>query len=292
MGPLHYLRLFSASGNDAGDFLHGQLTADILNLAPRQATIAAWCSPRGQVLAPLLVQRRETDWLLALEQSLAGDTINRFSRFIMRAQVRIAELQNLWLAGMTEAPAGGTGDACAWLDELQLGYTVTSKSPPSSTAESTRWKQRELRRGLCWLSRTTTERFLPQMLGLDDVGAVSFSKGCYPGQEIVARARYLGKIKRRPVILDLEGKAELQPGDGCQLSDAGIALEGIVLDSACPDADVTTVMLVAAVPEGNRSEAEGTKPGTHVEEMRRMNIDSLTVAGRSWPARAIDRATR
>src|SRR5690554_2334075 len=112
MIPLHYLRLFSASGTDAGDFLHGQLTADIAGLAPGEATLAAWCSPRGQVIALLLVKRREEDWLMALDRDLADDVISRLRRYILRARVGFTEFENRWLSGSLDVvPPSGTHES-------------------------------------------------------------------------------------------------------------------------------------------------------------------------------------
>ena len=296
MIPLHYLRLFSASGTDAGDFLHGQLTADIVSLLPGSTTLAAWCSPRGQVIAPMLVQRREEHWLIALEQSLANETIQRMARFILRARVKFTEFENRWLTGSLDVVPRSGHQESLWLDRLNLGYELTdepgSRSAAESAAAERKWKAWELRRGLSWLSTSTTERFLPQMLGLDDLGAVSFNKGCYPGQEIVARARHLGKVKRRPVILELEGSAEIQTGRECVLSGPGIRVEGTVLDSVCADGDVTTAIVITSFAERPEASAAGTEEDPPVERMNPVSVDSLSVGESSWPARRVERVTR
>lgn len=279
MSPLYYLRLFSASGADAGDFLHGQLSADIASLEPGDATLAAYCSARGQVIAPILVQRRQSDWLLALAHNLSDLTMERMTRFILRAQVQFSALENLWLAGsMADAAKIRTGGGL-WLDLLGLGYTLTSQPPSDDQSEVRIWKQRELRHGLCWLQAETSERFLPQMLGLQDIGALSFSKGCYPGQEIIARARYLGKVKRRSVLLELEGNALLPAGGDCTLSGVDSAIEGTVLDSVCADGEQTTVMVVAAIADDNP------------DNQSRMDFETFSSGGSIWPARRMARKT-
>jgi len=279
MDPLHYLRLFSASGADAGDFLHGQLSADIAGMAPGEATLAAYCSVRGQVIAPILIQRRQSDWLLALEHTLAAQTIQRMTRFILRAQVRFSALESFWLAGSLEDAAKIRTKEGIWLARPGLGYTITSQPPSDVNSGVRAWKQRELQHGLCWLQPETSERFLPQMLGLDDIGALSFSKGCYPGQEIIARARYLGKVKRHPVLLELEGNAVLPAGRDCTLSGADGTIEGSVLDSVCADGALTTVMVVAAIGD------------VDTESKPQMNVETLHSQGSTWPARRIGRKT-
>ena len=279
MSPLYYLRLFSVSGVDAGDFLHGQLSADIVSLKPGDATLAAYCSPRGQVIATVLVQRRETDWLLALERGLSDETVQRMSRFVLRARVKFSALEGVWLAGsITDATGPGSGQGL-WLGEVGLGYTLTSQFPADAGSEALAWKQLELRHGLCWLSAETSERFLPQMLGLEDIGALSFSKGCYPGQEIIARARYLGKVKRTSALLELEGNAALHAGGDCSLSGPDGAVEGSVLDSVCADGELTTVMVVAAIGDDH----PGSKP--------QMKVDTFIAGGSRWPARRMARKT-
>ena len=287
MDPLHYLRLFSASGVDAGDFLHGQLSADVVSLKTGEATMAAYCTPRGQVIAPFLVQRRESDWLLALDSSLATQTIQRMSRFILRAKVKFAALETSGVAGTTGDGEHVGNSQVLWLEALGLGYAITSQPAREATADTLSWKQTELRRGLCWLQHETSERFLPQMLGLEDIGALSFSKGCYPGQEIIARSRYLGRVKRRPVLVELEGNALMPAGAACALSGPHGEAEGTLLDSVCVDGKITTAIVIAASGEESPQNS-----AANPEDYPALEVDALAVGDRSWPARRIARATR
>jgi folate-binding protein YgfZ len=113
------------------------------------------------------------------------------------------------------------------------------------------WKSRELRHGVAWLGGQTSERFIPQMLGFDQIGAVSFAKGCYPGQEIVARARYLGTVKRKPLRLLVATAPVIPAGAGIRVQAGDDWLDGVAIDSASLGTGRQTIVLaVAAVPAG------------------------------------------
>ena len=103
----------------------------------------------------------------------------------------------------------------------------------------------ELRAGVTWLGPGSSERFIPQMLGFDELDAVSFSKGCYPGQEIVARARYLGSVKRKPLVLEVNGAVEPEPGAKLRVQRGEEWHDAVVVDSAPAGAGRTVVFTVA-----------------------------------------------
>ncbi len=126
---------------------------------------------------------------------------------------------------------------------LGLGYCF-STGPGDSGPSGERFKVVEIRRHVTWLGAETSEKFIPQMLGYDQIGAVSFSKGCYPGQEIVARARYLGKVKRKPVIVRVFEPIVASPGGQVELLRGETWVQGVVIDSAGSD-DGTLLFVVA-----------------------------------------------
>lgn len=134
---------------------------------------------------------------------------------------------------------------------LGLRYFL-GKGSPASAALLAQWKERELRKHVVWLDPQTTERFIPQMLGFDRIGAVSFKKGCYPGQEIVARARYLGRVKRTPLLLHVRAAPEWCPGAALRLQDDQEWLQGTVIDSVdlagASDSPGSLVFAVAPMP--------------------------------------------
>jgi folate-binding protein YgfZ len=116
---------------------------------------------------------------------------------------------------------------------------------PADPGPVSDWKAAELQQGVAWLDERTSERFIPQMLGFDRIGAVSFNKGCYPGQEIVARARYLGKVKRGPLQLRLEAET-----DAAKRSPAGLETGAVVALVTGDDRLDATVVDHVRLPDG------------------------------------------
>ncbi len=239
---LPYLSACRVSGTDTFAFLHAQLAADIAGLSDGQSTFAAFCSARGQVICLLRVQRRGNEASLIGAAGLLDQAVQRLRRFVLRSDVRFDAMESR-VAGMDSAPEGESPDS-------GLDYAVGTGVDDEAAA--TAWKARELRRGVLWLDSPTSERFIPQMLGLERIGAVSFSKGCYPGQEVVARARYLGTVKRQPALLRVQGPASPRPGQSVMVRGLNQNAEGTVIDSAPePDAQglVTVVVTSLAADE-------------------------------------------
>lgn len=242
MTPLPYLSPCRVSGDDAGAFLQAQLAADVASLGAGEAMFAAYCSPRGQVIGLLLVQHRGSDWLLAGHSRLMADIVQRLRRFVLRARVEILDPAGM-LAGLAGDPAPPAGMETLAPRGTGLRYAFGDCAAADAAAAAWRWD--EVRSGILWLQPETSERFLPQMLGLDRIGAVSFTKGCYPGQEVIARARYLGRVKRRPVWLEISGNHAPEPGANCVLQMAGSTVEGTIADVASAAGRRTLVVTVA-----------------------------------------------
>jgi folate-binding protein YgfZ len=206
---LPYLSTIRLSGQDAGEFLHNQVSADVLGLADGESTFACYCEPKGRVLALMLICRVDDTLCAVMASSLVQSVVPRLKMYVMRSQVNIETLDNYVVSGV---PAGlaeeMSADAIAEIPspDGELLFVVVSQDKASTAdpAAQHAWKSTELKRGICWLNPEASGQFLPQMLGFDELGAVNFRKGCYPGQEIVARTRYLGKVKRHPRILELK----------------------------------------------------------------------------------------
>ena len=199
---LPYLAAARVDGADAAAFLHAQLSAEVAGLAPGASTFACYLSPRGQVLGLLLVGRRADDYVLIASAELLPGLLRRLGLYVLRAKVAFSPLPSR-VVGIDDADCNGR-DA-RWNPGLGLVYGIAEEGPESDDSHVEAWKAMELGHGVAWLDARTSERFIPQMLGFDRIGAVSFKKGCYPGQEIVARARYLGNVKRGPLYLALQG---------------------------------------------------------------------------------------
>jgi folate-binding protein YgfZ len=251
---LPYLQAARVTGGDASQFLQGQLSAEVLPLQPGEASFACYCSPRGQVYALLLVGRSADGFTLMGHQLLLPKILERLRMFVLRAQVEIAAAESTAVYGVPASELQASGEATVRLEGLDMGYRLGApgEADPSAVAA---WKAGEILRGVVWLEPATSERFIPQMLGFDRLGAVSFSKGCYPGQEIIARARYLGKVKRGPLLLRVDSGPALLAGSTVRVNDSGRWLEGTAIDSVAvettDEGPQVLVSLVAPFPTGS-----------------------------------------
>lgn len=222
-----YLAVARFSGEDAGAFLQSQLTADVEALGDGQNTLACYCTPKGQVLGLLLVGRENGDFLLAGHATLLPGILKRLQMYVLRSKVRISD-------ALDRCVTGSPGP--------EYGFSGGGVELPDPDA----WRAAELRAGISWLNAGSTERFIPQMLGFEGIGAVSFTKGCYPGQEIVARARYLGRVKRGPLIVDARGLYEAPPGEKVRVRRGDQWSGAVVIDSAAYGTGGSVVFTVAA----------------------------------------------
>jgi tRNA-modifying protein YgfZ len=207
--------LLAVTGTDARGFLHAQLTNDIENLAPDRAALAGWCTAKGRLLATMLVIPSADGFLLQLARDIAPAVAKRLSMFVLRSKVKISdESSNLVQLGVW-----GDAPGVAWegnvvkarVDEgryLTIGPGLTG----SCSRSEEDWALAEIRAGRPFISAATQDQFVPQMVNLETLGGVNFQKGCYPGQEIVARAQYRGEVKRRMKQFAAPAGAQLKPG--------------------------------------------------------------------------------
>ena len=212
-----------AAGADARQFLHGQLTQDVELMRADEVRLAGYCSAKGRLLASFVMWRDgEHDVLLACSADLLPAVLKRLAMFVLRAKCKLSDASAdlpLWgCAGSLPAPlaAGSTradlpgGTALRLADAIWGGETVPralwvgSEPPAALTLSSSTWQGLEAASGVARVVAATAEQFVPQMVNLELVGGVNFKKGCYPGQEIVARSQYRGTLKRRAQLLTCE----------------------------------------------------------------------------------------
>jgi folate-binding protein YgfZ len=207
-------------GADAAEFLHGQLTAAILPIDPAEAPLAAWADARGRVRAIVRVCRLQDRWLLVTPRDGAADLVKKLRLFVLRSKVAVALAEDVAVAALLGhaddvlASNGVRSDvepnSMVRRDDLcfvrvgEAYWLVLGPSPALhelgaalDAAPDAAAALAEIRLGIPVIAPAIAERFVPQMLNLDELGALSFDKGCYPGQEIVARVRNLGGVKRR-----------------------------------------------------------------------------------------------
>lgn len=223
-----------AQGADAASFLHGQLTQDVLHLEEHSARLAGFCSAKGRLQASLLLWRGGSDeLLLACSADVLPATLKRLSMFVLRAKCKLGDASaaltlhglagpaaTAWLgAGAPAAPwqrADAAGGHALRLPDVQglprylLALPADGAAPALPALSLDAWQWLEVSSGVPRIVAATAEQFVPQMINFEVVGGVNFQKGCYPGQEVVARSQYRGTIKRRAFVLACDAAA--QPG--------------------------------------------------------------------------------
>jgi folate-binding protein YgfZ len=221
--------LLAVTGADARDFLHAQLTNDIANLPPNRAALAGWCTAKGRLLASFLVIPAKDGFLLQVARDLAPAVAKRLSMYVLRSKVKIADESDAWAQyGVWDADLG---EGAAWDGDvvtvrvaerrfLKIGKGFSQDCGHTEEA----WTLQEIRAGRPLITAATQDQFVPQMVNFEALGAIDFQKGCYPGQEIVARAQYRGQVKRRMVHVH----TDLQPGEAFN--------GGVVVNSAAGEA--------------------------------------------------------
>jgi folate-binding protein YgfZ len=261
VADLSHNALIAASGDDAGPFLHAQLTNDVQALENGAAQWTGWCSPKGRLLASFLLVRRADRYLLLLPAEIAPAIQKRLSMFVLRSKVKLEDvsgaLARIGVAGpraaesiarqFGEAPAplravdGEDGAFAIGLDANRFVVFAPAERAASIRqalaasavpAGADAWEWASIRAGIPTVVAATQEAFVPQMANFDLIGAVSFHKGCYPGQEIVARAQYRGGIKRRMALAHLAGGAAPSAGESVYSEGFGDQAAGTIANAA------------------------------------------------------------
>ena len=226
-------------GAGAERFLQAQLTSNLATLASGEVTLSAWCTPRGQVRNLFWLVRRPDGprFSLVAPAGEAEGLAKGLRGFVLRARVEVERPEDrvTGAAGpgsetfvssrVGDVPAPGAAiesDGRLALRPpglpdrfLLLGPEAPPPPAPAPTSDD-EWRRLEIEAGIAWLTDETRESFIPQMLDLDRLGALSFEKGCFPGQEIIARTRYLGRLKRRLHRGWLPAGERPMPGDPVQ----------------------------------------------------------------------------
>ncbi|MPT51672.1 folate-binding protein [Delftia sp.] len=222
IAPVSHLGVIRALGEDAAPFLHGQLTNDFALLDLQHARLAAFCTAKGRMLASFIGFKRSKDEiLLVCDRSLLAPTLKRLSMFVLRAKCKLsdatAEFTLHGLAGDAAVQALGpaavpwtkTDDGDASLIALYPAAgqpralrvaPVGAPLPVGPALSEADWLWSEVASGIATLSAPVVDAFVPQMLNYESVEGVNFKKGCYPGQEVVARSQFRGTLKRRAYI--------------------------------------------------------------------------------------------
>lgn len=240
MYELPYLGVITVTGRDAGKFLQAQLSADIDRLQPGGAGFAGLCQPQGRAIALLLVVPGDAGYRLVCARSLVDVVLSRLRPYILRDDVRIDADESTPVSGCS----GATPDAPVLEPVAGLHYRLVAGEDGHGEA----FRAEELLHGVAWLDPGSSGAFLPQMLGHEELGALSFRKGCFPGQEIIARTRYLGRLKQRAVVVRFNGGP--LPPDAKPILVAGeMRAEAVLVDQAATISGARVALLVARTTE-------------------------------------------
>lgn len=221
--PPDGLGVLAFRGPDAAKFLQGQLSADIEKLANGASTVAGLHSPQGRVVAILTLLRTAPDEIFAvLPRDLVSVVETRLRKYILRAKVRIEDLsESLRVVGSVTGPSTAPEiRQLPWADRWVL--LVPAAHPEvfaGRMAARTQWDCADVAAGLPQVYLATSETFVAQMLNLDLLGAIALDKGCYTGQEVVARAHYRGRVKRRLQRWHAATGPEPRPGSAARTAD-------------------------------------------------------------------------
>ncbi len=257
VSPLNHLGLIRVEGEDAAKFIHGQLTHDFSLLGLDAARLAAFCTAKGRMQASFIgLKRPGGDLLLVCSRDILPATLKRLSMFVMRAKAKLSDASDAFslygLAGnATQSIAGGATSAWAKGDfgdisvlnlypadgtARQLWIAPVGTPVPAGPALAAGlWAWGEVRSAVATITAPVVEAFVPQMLNFESVGGVNFKKGCYPGQEVVARSQFRGTLKRRAYLVH---------------SETALAAGQEVFASSDPEQPVATVVQAAAAPHG------------------------------------------
>lgn len=258
--PLDDLGVIRAHGPDAVKFLQGQLSNDVTRLADGQAMLAGLHNPQGRTIALLRLVRLGPEEILAiLPRELVASVIGRLSKYVLRAKVKLSDVSQEWRVSGVVVPSItdlmrephriaisiGTSPARWWL----ITPTTEPSIPPGhAPLDRETWRALDIEQGLPQVYAATTEEFVAQMLNLDELDAIAFDKGCYTGQEVIARAHYRGRVKRRLQRFHAPD-ARLVPGDSGTLPD-GRTFK--VVEAVC-DATGCDFLAVAPLTPGDSS---------------------------------------
>jgi hypothetical protein len=257
--PLAHLGVIRVAGEDATKFLHGQLTQDFSALGLSEARLAAFCSAKGRMQASFIgFKRGDTEILLVCSRDVLAATLKRLSMFVLRAKAGLSDASDDFvlygLAGdaveiATKQVAAYADAVWAKVDFDQISLVnlypadgirralwlapAGANAPAGQVLSLADWQWGEVRGGIASITAPIVDAFVPQMLNYESVGGVNFKKGCYPGQEVVARSQFRGTLKRRAYLAHSD--APMKAGDEVfQAMDASQPCGSVAQSAAAP----------------------------------------------------------
>lgn len=260
--PLTNLSVLTFSGTDAAKFLQGQITCNVNDIVENKSSLGAMCNPKGRVVTTFLLLKKANHFLMILPVELAEVVQRKLQMYVLRSDVNIENSKDefclLGLTGLnkTDLPDFFTQQHNEVI-EINLPGIVHRKIMIATPENAIRiwseltkrqdcqensteaWRYLDIVTGMPWLTMATSEEFIPQMLNVDKLGGISFTKGCYTGQEVVARTHYLGKVKREMLLAECSAKETPAPKSPIIVSVnsveqvVGLVLQAQLVNNSC-----------------------------------------------------------
>jgi len=269
IADLSHYAVLRVTGDDRAAFLHAQFTNDVEALAVDAAQWNGWCTPKGRLVATFLLVRRKDEILIVLPAEIAAPIAKRLGMFVLRSKVKItdasADYARRGLIGDTDAPApmrvaDRNGAIVVGLGDGRALRLASPADAPAANVDADAWELSSIRAGVPTVTAATQEAFVPQMANFELLGGVSFKKGCYPGQEIVARMQYRGGLKRRMARAHIAGADRPQPGDSVYSSAFGDQSAGTIVNAAPAPEGGFDVLVVAQIESIERGDLRWKTP--------------------------------
>lgn len=254
--PLTHLGLIQLEGQDAKQFLQGQITCDVGSLSKENSIFGARCNPKGRTLTNFqLHETNDGRLLLIMHRSLIDLTIHDLSKYAAFYKVALKDATDLHalfgLVRINHDYQSNISSNFSYKDGRELVSIPVNHaielwdelSAVSTVADYNFWESLNIQSGIPVLQKETSGSFVPQMLNLDHLDAISFTKGCYTGQEVVARMKYLGKLKRRVYRIIRNSDQITPPGTPCYVEDIK-QVSGYVISSVQIDSNAQELLVV------------------------------------------------
>ncbi|EJN19624.1 folate-binding protein YgfZ [Pseudomonas sp. GM79] len=287
--------VLAVRGADAGKFLQGQLTCNLNYLSDTQASLGARCTQKGRMQSSFRILLEGDGVLMAMASELLEPQLADLKKYAVFSKSKLTDESACWvrfglehgdvaltslgleLPAETDSVARNDGlvalrvspdRAELWVRADQADTIKGKLSALLAEGELNQWLLGQIRAGIGQVMPSTRELFIPQMLNLQAVGGVSFKKGCYTGQEIVARMQYLGKLKRRLYRLQLEASELPEPGTQLFSPTHGSSIGEVVLAArAEQNIELLAVLQAEAAEDGNLHLGTLEGPGLHLLDL-------------------------
>ena len=284
--------ILAVRGSDAGKFLQGQLTCNINYLNDSTSSLGARCMVKGRMQSSFRILPDADGFLLAMARELLEPQLADLKKYAVFSKAKLTDDSDAWVRfGLQEgeralqdlgievpaqidgisrhngliAIAVSTGRIELWVPAEQAEQVHAQLAAKLSQATLNDWLLGQIRAGIGQVMAQTRELFIPQMINLQAVGGVSFKKGCYTGQEIVARMQYLGKLKRRQYRVALAGENVPEPGTEIFSPTHGSSVGEVVLAARSADGiELLAVLTADAVQDNNLHLASPDGPGLNL----------------------------